>query len=150
MVFVGKASLRPFWPICGLKWALDVISRSPTRTPKVAKQSGVLFICLVFNSLIHNCMENQNQSGQAEAVKSEVARPRKTLDQYLGINGLCTVAIIGTLIKGALAPIGAIAGISAIYYLVKKRKELSRSQKFMGWFLVIVWLVLFELTSASR
>lgn len=69
------------------------------------------------------------------ATQQEVKK-RKTLDQYLGINGLCAIALIGTIFGGALEgilkPIGMVAGISAVYYLIKKRKELKASQKWTG------------------
>ncbi len=94
-------------------------------------------------------MESQNQATQAGEIKGEGIKSRKTLDQYLGINGLCGVALIGTILGGILRPIGAVAGVSAIYYLIKKRKELSASQKWTGWILVAMWLVLFGVISGS-
>lgn len=94
-------------------------------------------------------MENQSQSVHVEGIKGEGVKSRKTLDQYLGINGLCGVALIGTILGGILRPIGVVAGVSAIYYLIKKRKELSASQKWTGWILVAVWLVLFSVISGS-
>jgi hypothetical protein len=78
-------------------------------------------------------------------METQVKKRRKTVDEYLGINGLLIVAIIGsTIFKGGLiSSIGVVAGLSAIYYLIKKRKELDKKQKNVGWGLVVLWLILF-------
>jgi len=91
-------------------------------------------------------MDNQNQ---LPTVKEEANKSRKTLDQYLGINGLCAIALIGTIFGGFFRALGAAAGISAIYYLIKKRKELKAGQKWTGWILVVTWLALFGIISGS-
>ncbi|EKE25348.1 MAG: hypothetical protein ACD_5C00202G0003 [uncultured bacterium] len=80
--------------------------------------------------------------------KQEVKK-RKTLDQYLGINGLCVIALVGTIFGGFLRAIGVVAGLSAIYYLIKKRKELKAGQKWIGWILAVAWLMLFGIASGS-
>jgi len=82
--------------------------------------------------------------------KQEIKK-RRTLDQYIGINGLCVIAIgsiiFGWTLEGILKPIGAAAGISAVYYLIKKRKELASGQKWTGWILVVIWLMLSSIFS---
>ena len=91
-------------------------------------------------------MENQNQPS---LVNEETKKTRKTLDQYLGINGLCAIALVGVIFGGVLRAIGVAAGISATYYLIKKRKELKTGQKWTGWILVAIWFVLFGVVSGS-
>jgi len=88
---------------------------------------------------------------QAETteVKPEVAvvKKRKTIDDILGINGLLIIAIVGnSIFKGGLfSPIASVCGLSAIYYLIKRRKTLDKKQKQIGWGLVILWLVIFSI-----
>lgn len=84
-----------------------------------------------------------------ENTTQQEVKKRKTLDQYLGINGLCAIALIGTIFGGFLRAIGVAAGLSAIYYLIKKRKELKVGQKWTGWILVAIWFVLFGVVSGS-
>jgi len=76
-----------------------------------------------------------------------IVKKRKTLDEYLGINGLLIFAIIcAVFLKGGiLEPIGVVAGLSALYYLIKKRKILTKKQKYVGWALFILWLLTFGL-----
>lgn len=84
-----------------------------------------------------------------KSTKEADNKKRKTLDEYLGINGLLVIAIAGTILGSALRPIGSVAGVSAIYYLVAKRKTLSASQKWVGWILVIVWVIILGTISGS-
>jgi len=87
-------------------------------------------------------------------VKPEVVaiKKRRTLDSILGINGLLVVAIIGsTIFKGGLIePIALVCGLSAVYYLIKKRKELVTKQKYIGWGLVVLWVILVGLTGQPQ
>lgn len=81
-------------------------------------------------------------------IETVVTKKRRTLDSILGINGLLTIAIIGSLFKdGIILPIASVCGLSSIYYLIKKRKELDKKQKYIGWGLVILWLVIIGVTN---
>ena len=76
---------------------------------------------------------------------------RKTVDDYLGINGLMLLAIVGALSRGGLlGAFGVVAGISGIYYLIKRRKELNKRQKYIGWILAFLWLVIFAITNQPQ
>lgn len=69
---------------------------------------------------------------------------RKTLDDRLGIIGLSSIAVIGSLFTGGiLKPIAYVCGLSAIYYLIKRRKDptISKNTKIIGWVLIIIWLI---------
>ncbi len=75
-------------------------------------------------------------------------KKRKTVDEILGmhrwnINVLLIIAIIGsTLFKGGLLlAVASFCGLDAIYYLFKRRKELTKKQKYIGWGLVVLWLI---------
>lgn len=94
-------------------------------------------------------MNNENRSSLENKDKVIEKKNRKTLDQYLGINGLGIIAVVGTFIGGVLRPIGTGAAISAIYYLIKKRKTLISSQKWTGWILVVAWISLLSIISGS-
>jgi hypothetical protein len=79
---------------------------------------------------------------------SAIVKKRKTVDEFLGmhrwnINVLLIIAIIGsTLFRGGLLlAIASFCGLDAIYYLIKRRKELTKKQKYIGWGLVILWLI---------
>lgn len=84
---------------------------------------------------------------------TEVKKKRKTLDQYIGINGLGIIALVSEIVGGdlgrTLKPIGTIAAISAVYYLIKKRKGITKNQKMIGWVLVAIWGVMFGIASGS-
>lgn len=74
-------------------------------------------------------------------------KKRKTVDEYLhmdkwNINVLLIVAILGNLFfkGGIIVPIASFCGLDAIYYLVKRRKELTKKQKLIGWGLVVLWI----------
>ena len=79
-----------------------------------------------------------------------VKKKRKTLDEYLGINGLLIVAILASFIGDFIGAIGCVAGLSAIYYLIKRRKELEKKKKVVGWVLVVVWLFAFGINNSIR
>jgi purine-cytosine permease-like protein len=78
-------------------------------------------------------------------------KKRKSLDELLGINGFLIWGIIGNYfiktetnpIISILSAIAPIAGISAIYYLIKKRKILDKQKKTISWILVILWIFSF-------
>lgn len=85
-------------------------------------------------------MENSNK----ETIQM---KKRKTIDEYLhmdkwNINVLLIIAILGNLFfkGGIIIPIASFCGLDAIYYLVKRRKELTKKQKFIGWSLVFLWI----------
>lgn len=79
-----------------------------------------------------------------EAKDTTVKKKRKTLDEVLGINGLLIFAIISTFFIGSIiGSIGTIAGFSAVFYLIKRRKTLTQKNKRIGWILVIVWQIIF-------
>ena len=75
------------------------------------------------------------------------------------INGLVSVAIVGQLLftGGTFGTIGAIVlpvtttcGLASIYYLIKKRKELVKTQKYIGWGLVILWVIILGITGQTQ
>jgi hypothetical protein len=75
-------------------------------------------------------------------------KKRKTVDEILGmhkwnINVLLIIATVGSvLFKGGLVlAVASFCGLDAIYYLIKRRKELTKKQKYLGWGLVILWLI---------
>jgi len=72
---------------------------------------------------------------------SQLKPKRKTLDERIGIIGMATIAVIGMFI---FPPIANICGLSAIYYLLKGRKDnnIPKKVKVIGWILVSVWLVI--------
>ena len=105
---------------------------------------------LIFLFINNKHMKSQDQPAQEKESNMIEKKKRKTLDQYVGINGLCIIGIIGGIFGGILKPIGAVAGISAIYYLIKKRKELSSSQRWTGWLLMLVWLAIYGITSNPK
>lgn len=81
--------------------------------------------------------------------ESEVTqkKKRKTVDEYLhmdkwNINVLLIIAILGNLFfkGGIVVPIASFCGLDAIYYLIKRRKELTKKQKVIGWTLVFLWI----------
>ena len=74
--------------------------------------------------------------------QNTTAKKRKTLDEYLGTTGILIIAVIGTITRiSIILPIAMACGLVGLYYLIKKRKELSKKQKIIGWILFVVWLV---------
>ena len=75
------------------------------------------------------------------------------------INGLVSVAIVGQLlftggvggnIGAVVLPITTTCGLVSIYYLIKKRKELTKTQKYIGWGLVILWVIILGITGQTQ
>lgn len=79
-----------------------------------------------------------------------VKKKRKTLDEYLGIIGLGVIAVFGSLFGGLIKPLAFACGLSAAYYLIKRRKDptLTKKTKIIGWILISVWLI--EVALMSR
>lgn len=75
-------------------------------------------------------------------------KKRKTIDEYLhmdkwNINVLLIIAILGRLLfkGGIIVVVASFCGLDAIYYLIKRRKELTKKQKYIGWGLVVLFLI---------
>jgi FtsH-binding integral membrane protein len=75
------------------------------------------------------------------------------------INVLVGVAIVGQLLftGGAWGTIGAVVlpvsttcGLASIYFLIKKRKELTKNQKYIGWGLLILWVIILGITGQTQ
>lgn len=75
------------------------------------------------------------------------------------INGLVGVAIVGQLLftGGAWGAIGAVilpitttCGLASIYFLIRKRKELTKNQKYTGWGLLILWVIILGITGQTQ
>jgi hypothetical protein len=68
---------------------------------------------------------------------------KKDLVDYIGINGLFIVAIISYFFFGGsiVAMLGTICGIAGLIYLIKRRKILSNRDKYSGWGLFILWII---------
>lgn len=82
----------------------------------------------------------------ADAGRQKLNEPkrRKTLDEHLGIFGLLTIAIIGSIfVGGILSILSPACGISAVYYIFKKNKQLDGSQKIIAWVMVALWILLY-------
>ncbi len=86
-----------------------------------------------------------------ETTVVEQKKKRKTVDEYLGITGLVLIAVIGSLFGGIIRPIAYVCGLSAIYYLVKRRKDesLQKNTKLFGWVLVVLWLIIVGVTNSG-
>jgi len=85
-----------------------------------------------------------NKSVNEKVTNNVPKKKRKTLDEILGINGLLILGIIGGISKnGIFGGIGAICGIGGIVYLIVRRKELTKNQKWVGWILAILFLLSF-------
>jgi len=82
-------------------------------------------------------------------------KKRKSIDELLGIKGLLIWGIAGNFIikivtgpiVSILSAIAPIAGISAVYYLIKKRNILDKNQKILDWILVTLWIVSFGIAT---
>lgn len=97
-----------------------------------------------------NKLDEQIAEGAKPASSAVDKKKRKTLDEYLGINGLLVVAIIGAIFRGGiLSAMGTVCGLSAVYYLFKKRKVIEKNQKYIGWGLMTLWLIIFGLLNQS-
>ena len=74
--------------------------------------------------------------------KLEKAEKRKTLDDRLGTIGLLIAGVIGIPFRESfLYPILFICGVTGVVRLIgKKRKELSDTQKIVGWVLVAMFI----------
>lgn len=70
-------------------------------------------------------------------------KKRKTIDEYLGITGLAIIAVVGSLFGGLIRPMAYVAGLSAGYYLIKRRNDptLKKNTKIINWILLVIWLV---------
>ena len=86
-----------------------------------------------------------------ETSVDEQKRKRKTIDEYLGTTGLGLIAVFGSLFGGIIRPIAYVCGLSAIYYLIKRRKDegLHKSTKIFGWVLVVLWLIIVGITNSG-
>lgn len=76
-------------------------------------------------------------------------------NDVFGINGLVVVVIgiVGNLvIRGGLLTdlIGSVCALVAPYYLISRRKTLEKKQKYIGWGLVILWVIILGITGQTQ
>jgi predicted membrane channel-forming protein YqfA (hemolysin III family) len=76
---------------------------------------------------------------------------KKDLVDYVGINGLFIVSITTfALFSGSiLAMLGTICGIAGVIYLIKRRKKLTNKDKYIGWGLFLLWLIVWMFVASG-
>ena len=92
-------------------------------------------------------------------VKTKGSKELVNKNEAFKINGLVGVAIVGQLlftggaggnIGAVILPITTTCGLASIYYLIKKRKELTKNQKYIGWGLLILWVIILGITGQTQ